>query len=91
MALDGDRDSTQRASAATGLRGNRVARTHRFFLTDGRVLRGEIHRVPNTRLADYLSTLKVVISVTNAECEGTGESFPYIAILLSSILFIQET
>ena len=72
------------------LRGHKVPQTHRIFLVDGRILRGEVHRNPNSRFADHLSTLKGVLSVTNAECERTGERFPYIVVMLSGILFIEE-
>lgn len=80
-----------RPSASGGLRGQKLPVTHRIFLTDGRVLRGELHRLPNTRLADHLSMQKGVVSVTNAMCERTSEELGYVVIMLSNVLFIQES
>lgn len=59
------------------LAGNRVPRRHRFFLSDGRILTGDLYRSPNSRLADHVAALKGYISVVNAvmetdESSGTG-------------------
>ena len=70
--------------------GNRIAAPHRFHLTDGRVLTGELYKVPTVRLADHLATLKGYISSTNVRCERTGESFAYVAISTAHVLFIEE-
>jgi len=78
-------------AGAGGLRGQKTPVTHRIFLLDGRVIRGELHRMPNNRLADHLSTQKGVVSVTNAVCERTKEELGYIVVVLSNVLFIQES
>lgn len=70
--------------------GNRVPLPHRFHMTDGRTVVGDLHKAPTTRLADHLSTLKGYISVTNACCEGTGTHFPYIVVNQDHVLFIEE-
>lgn len=80
-------------SAAPGtpsLVGNKRAQGHRFHLSGGRVLEGDLHRSPGSRLADHLSTLKGFISVTNARCLQSGHTFGYIVLNQDSILFIEE-
>ena len=71
-------------------RGNKLPQMHRLFLVDGRVLRGEIYRALNVRLADHLTTLRGTISVTNAMDERTGERYAYIVVFTENVLFIQE-
>ena len=73
-----------------GLRGQKAPYIHRLFLTDGRVIRGELHRMPNNRLGDHLSMQKGFLSVTNAVCEKTNESYRYIVVVLSNVLFLEE-
>lgn len=70
--------------------GNRRPQAHRFHLTTGRVLEGNLHRAPSTRLADHLSTLKGYISVTDAQCTASGERFPYLVLNADHLLFIEE-
>lgn len=89
-----DRSSAARRSTSTTgsepMRGNKLPQMHRLFLVDGRVLRGEIYRAPNVRLADHLTTLRGTISVTNAMDERTGERYAYIVVFTENVLFIQE-
>ena len=75
---------------AGGLRGQKAPFIHRIFLTNGRVIRGEIHRMPNNRLGDHLSMQKGFLSVTNAVCEETEQTFRYIVLVLSNVLFVEE-
>lgn len=63
---------------------------HRFHLTDGRVMEGHMYRVPNSRLADFLATLKGFISLTDCTCTRTGERYPYVALNQEHVLFIEE-
>lgn len=70
--------------------GNKRPQPHRFHLTSGRVLDGNLHRAPNARLADHLSTLKGFISVTDAQCGESGARYPYIVLNQDHILFIEE-
>jgi hypothetical protein len=70
--------------------GNRRPQPHRFHLTSGRVLEGNLHRAPGTRLADHLSTLKGYISVTDALCAASGERFPYVVLNADHLVFIEE-
>lgn len=70
--------------------GNKRAQGHRFHLSGGRVLEGDLHRSPGSRLADHLSTLKGFISVTNARCLQSGHTFGYIVLNQDSVLFIEE-
>jgi hypothetical protein len=80
-------------SAAPGnsaLVGNKRAQGHRFHLAGGRVLEGDLHRSPGSRLADHLSTLKGFISVTNARCLQSGHTFGYVVLNQDSVLFIEE-
>lgn len=70
--------------------GNRRPQPHRIHLCTGRVLDGNLHRAPGTRLADHLSTLKGFLSVTGAACAATGERFEHIVLNMEHILFIEE-
>ncbi|HYR11721.1 MAG TPA: hypothetical protein VEQ60_28315 [Longimicrobium sp.] len=70
--------------------GNKRPRPHRFHLTGGRVVEGDLHRSPGSRLADHLSTLKGYISVTNARCLQSGHVFGYIVLNQDAVLFIEE-
>ena len=88
-----NRDSQASRRSGTGsepLRGNKIPQMHRLFMADGRVLRGEIYRSPNTRLADHIATLRGVVSVTNVMDERTGERYGYIVVFTENVLFIQE-
>jgi hypothetical protein len=78
------------APGTPALVGNKVPLPHRFHMTDGRTLVGDLHKAPGTRLADHLSTLKGFISVTGACCEGTGTHYPYIVVNQDHVLFIEE-
>lgn len=70
--------------------GNKRPHPHRFHLTTGRVLEGNLHRAPNARLADHLSTMKGFISITDAADFATGERFPYLVVNQDHVLFIEE-
>lgn len=70
--------------------GSKVPLPHRFHLTGGRTISGDLHKAPNVRLADHLSTLKGFISVTSARCQATGQEFPYIVLNQDHVLFIEE-
>ena len=70
--------------------GNKRPQPHRVHLSNGRVLEGNLHRAPNTRLADHLSTLKGYLNVTDASCTRTGERFDYVVLNMDHILFIEE-
>lgn len=70
--------------------GSKVPLPHRFHLTGGRTLTGDLHKAPTARLADHLSTLKGFISVTGARCEASGECYPYIVLNQDHVLFIEE-
>ena len=78
------------AGGAGGLRGQKAPYIHRLFLTNGRVIRGEIHRMPNNRLGDHLAMQKGFLSITNAVCEETEQTFRYIVLVLSNVLFVEE-
>ncbi len=78
------------APGTPSLVGNKVPLPHRFHLTDGRSLTGDLHKAPTSRLADHLSTLKGFISVTHAHCEKTGTELPYIVLNQDHVLFIEE-
>jgi hypothetical protein len=78
------------APSSPSLVGNKRPQPHRFHLTTGRVLEGNMHRAPNTRLADHLSTIKGFVSLTDVHCASTGERFPYIVVNQDHILFIEE-
>ncbi|HYH81554.1 MAG TPA: hypothetical protein VEX86_17245, partial [Longimicrobium sp.] len=58
--------------------------------SNGRVLEGNLHRTPSTRLADHLSTLKGYISVTDALCAHSGERFPYVVVNADHLVLIEE-
>lgn len=75
---------------SSALVGNKRAQPHRFHLTGGRVLEGDLHRSPGSRLADHLSTLKGFISVTNARCLQSGHSFGYVVLNQDQVMFIEE-
>jgi hypothetical protein len=70
--------------------GNKVPLPHRFHLTDGRTLCGDLHKARNARLADHLSTVKGFISVTSACCEATGRTFAHLVLNQDHILFVEE-
>lgn len=78
------------APGTPSLVGNKRPQGHRFHLSGGRVLEGELHRSPGSRLADHLSTLKGFISVTNARCLQSGHLFGYIVLNQDAVLFIEE-
>lgn len=73
-----------------GMVGKKRPQPHRFHLATGRVLEGNLHRAPNTRLADHLGTLKGYISVTDALDPQSGERFPYIVVNAEHLVFIEE-
>lgn len=78
------------APGTPSLVGNKRAQAHRFHLTGGRVLEGNLHRSPGSRLADHLSTLKGFISVTDARCLQSGQPLGYIVLNQDAVLFIEE-
>lgn len=78
------------APGTASMVGNKIPMLHRVHLTTGRVMTGNMHRAPNTRLADHLSTLKGLISLTDVVCEDTGDAFPYIVVNMDNILFFEE-
>jgi hypothetical protein len=78
------------APGTSALVGNKRAQGHRFHLTGGQVLEGNLHRSPGSRLADHLSTLKGFISVTSARCLQSGHVFGYIVLNQDALLFIEE-
>ena len=78
------------APGSAALVGNKRAQPHRFHLSGGRVLEGDLHRSPGSRLADHLSTLKGFISVTNARCLQSGHVLGYIVLNQDAVLFIEE-
>lgn len=78
------------APGSPALVGNKRAQGHRFHLSGGLVLEGDLHRSPGSRLADHLSTLKGYISVTNARCLQSGHVFGYIVLNQDAVLFIEE-
>jgi hypothetical protein len=63
---------------------------HRFHLTGGRVIDGNLHRSPGGRLADHLAMLKGFISVTAARCSQSGAEFGYLVLNQDHVLFIEE-
>ena len=75
---------------SSALVGNKRAQAHRFHLCGGRVLEGDLHRSPGSRLADHLSTLKGFISVTNARCLQSGHMFGYVVLNQDQVMFIEE-
>jgi hypothetical protein len=70
--------------------GNKRPQPHRFHLTSGRVVEGDMHRSPGSRLADHLSTLKGFISVTGARCAETGTMYGYLVLNQNHVMFIEE-
>ena len=70
--------------------GNKRPQPHRFHLTSGRILQGEMHRAPGSRLADHLSTLKGFISITAARCADTGTDYGYLVLNQDHVMFIEE-
>ncbi|HEX6371690.1 MAG TPA: hypothetical protein VF006_22405 [Longimicrobium sp.] len=78
------------APGTPALVGNKRAQGHRFHLAGGRVLEGDLHRSPGSRLADHLSTLKGFISVTNARCLQSGHAYGYVVLNQDAVLFIEE-
>jgi hypothetical protein len=78
------------APTTPALVGNKRPQPHRFHLTSGRVLEGNLHRAPTTRLADHLSTLKGFISVTDAVCVESGDRYPYLVLNQEHVVFIEE-
>lgn len=70
--------------------GSKRPQPHRFHLTGGRVVEGDLHRAPSGRLADHLSTLKGFISVTNARCGETGTMYGYLVLNQDHVMFIEE-
>ena len=78
------------APTSPSLVGNKRPQPHRFHLSDGRVLEGQLHRAPNARLADHLSTLKGYISVTDAYCASTDQRFGYLVLNADHVLMIEE-
>ncbi|HET7463176.1 MAG TPA: hypothetical protein VFJ82_18120 [Longimicrobium sp.] len=70
--------------------GNKRPQAHRLHLATGRVLEGNLHRAPNTRLADHLGMLKGYISVTDALDPQSGERFPYVVVNADHLVFIEE-
>lgn len=82
-----------RAAAPVGsptLVGNKRPQPHRFHLTGGRRVEGDLHRSPGSRLADHLSTLKGFISVTAARCAETGTQYGYLVLNQDHVMFIEE-
>ena len=78
------------APGSPSLVGNKRAQAHRFHLTGGRVVEGDLHRSPGSRLADHLSTLKGFISVTAARCAETGTDYGYLVLNQDHVMFIEE-
>jgi hypothetical protein len=78
------------APGTPSLVGNKRPMPHRFHLTAGRVVEGDLHRAPGSRLADHLSTLKGFISLTNARCGETGKTFGYLVLNQDHVMFIEE-
>lgn len=78
------------APGSPALVGNKRAQGHRFHLTGGRVVEGDMHRSPGSRLADHLSTLKGFISVTNARCPQSGHAYGYLVLNQDHVVLIEE-
>ena len=70
--------------------GNKRPQPHRFHMSSGRMVEGDLHRAPGSRLADHLSTLKGFISITNARCAETGTPFGYLVLNQDHVVFIEE-
>lgn len=79
-----------RVPSTPSLVGSKRPQLHRFHLTGGRVLQGNLHRAPTMRLADHLSNLKGFISVTDASCMATGDQFEYLVLNQDHVVFIEE-
>jgi hypothetical protein len=75
---------------SSALVGNKRPQPHRFHLANGRVVQGDLHRSPGSRLADHLSTLKGFISVTAARCVETGTDYGYLVLNQDHVMFIEE-
>ena len=78
------------APGTPGLVGTKRPHPHRFHLTTGRIVEGDLHRSPNSRLADHLSTLKGLISVTDARCGETGADLGYVLLNQDHVVLIEE-
>ncbi|HEU0013265.1 MAG TPA: hypothetical protein VFQ45_06250 [Longimicrobium sp.] len=78
------------APGSPSLVGNKRPQAHRFHLSTGRILDGDLHRSPGSRLADHLSTLKGFVSVTNARDAQAGTRYGYVVLNQDHILFIEE-
>ena len=74
----------------SSLVGNKLPYPHRFHLTGGRVVEGDLHRSPGSRLADHLTTLKGFISVTHARCAQSGTDYGYLVLTQDHVVFIEE-
>jgi hypothetical protein len=70
--------------------GNKVPMPHRFFLADGRIVRGDLYRGRQSRLADHMTTLKGYIGVVNAVIEGTEESLGFVTLTAAQVVMIEE-
>lgn len=70
--------------------GNKRPQPHRFHLAGGRVIEGDLHRSPGSRLADHLGTLKGFISVTRARCAQSGSDLGYVVLNQDHVVFIEE-
>ncbi|HEX6912744.1 MAG TPA: hypothetical protein VF142_20220 [Longimicrobium sp.] len=75
---------------SAGLVGNKRPQPHRFHLTGGRIVEGDLHRSPGSRLADHLATLKGFISVTRARCAQSGTDFGYLVLNQDHVVFVEE-
>ncbi|HVH12779.1 MAG TPA: hypothetical protein VM759_07000 [Longimicrobium sp.] len=70
--------------------GNKRPQPHRFHLTGGRIVEGNLHRSPGGRLADHLTTLKGFISITAARCAQSGTEYGYLVLNQDHVMFIEE-
>lgn len=59
-------------------------------MVGGTVLKGELHRMPNARLADHIANQRGVLSLTNVVSETTHEEYRYLVVMLSNVLYIEE-
>ena len=73
-----------------GLVGSKRPLPHRFHMANGRVIEGDLHRSPGTRLADHVTTLKGMISVTDARCAESGNPLGYVLLNQDHVAFIEE-
>lgn len=76
--------------AMAAMVGNKVPMPHRFYLVDGRIIRGDMYRGRQSRLADHLTTLKGYIGVVNAMIEGTHEALGFVTLNAALVLMIEE-